>query len=149
MQGYDAQHTPGQLPGAVLLCPGLGTRDQQQGSATKQQGRWQAKLNRQVQGQVVRIVQNIAKTCARVERDEVRIIKFAPAPAEPRLQTDQVQHIAPHDQAALAHQLGVLQPRQNPVFTEAQAGQQGQQTGRTQVRQGGSHKQLAHLRACR
>ena len=52
-----------------------------QPAATDQHGRRHAQFHGQVQRQVVRVVQDVAEARARIQRHEVRVIEFAPAPA--------------------------------------------------------------------
>ena len=61
-----------------------------------------AQFHRQVQRQIVGVVQNVAKPRAVVERDVVRVVQFAPAPAQPRLLRYQVKHVGPECAAAAA-----------------------------------------------
>ncbi|OIQ67649.1 hypothetical protein GALL_507710 [mine drainage metagenome] len=107
MQQDDSQHAPGQLAHRVALAPGLGAPDQPCAAGAHQQRDRQAKLNGQVQGQVMCVVQNVAKPDPGVQRDEVCVDQLAPAPAQPGLLPDQVQHIAPQGQPAAADRSAV------------------------------------------
>ena len=106
MQPDQRQHRPGQLARGLRLAPGRGAHQPHQQRRTGQQRQRQAVLYGQVQRQVVRVVQNIAKArpgqCVGVERHEVRKIELARAPAPQRLLGDQVEHIAPQVHAAKA-----------------------------------------------
>ena len=115
MQQNHAKHTPRHVANRVSFTPGFLPPNPQHKTATDQQRNRNAQLNRQMQGQVVGIVENLAKARTVVQVHVVRVIKFAPAPAQPRFLRDQLQHIAPQRQAAAAHRVPLPQTRKRAV----------------------------------
>ena len=115
VQPHHSDHAPGQLAHGVGLAPGARPHQPRQHAAAQQQRGGQAQLHRQVQGQVVGVVQQHAKTFFGEQRDVVRVAQLPPPPARPGLERDEVQHVRPQHPACAAGARGVGEPVEQPI----------------------------------
>ena len=100
MKPHHGQHSPCQLAQGVGLAPRAGAPGGPQGGTRQEQGHRKSQFHGQLQGQVVGVVQDVAKAWTGVEFAVVRVVQPAPSPAHPRRLADQFQHIRPQRQAA-------------------------------------------------
>ena len=89
------QHAPHQLAKRLSFGPGAVAPYPPQENGTYQNGDRYAQFDGQVQRQIVCVVEQAAKPHAGIIGHVMRIIQFAPSPAQPGFLVDQPQNIAP------------------------------------------------------
>ena len=150
MHADQRENAPCQLARAIGFAPWLEAPDSPQHEQAERDRHRQTQLDGQMQRQVVRVVEQHAKTLAGEQGAVVRVIELAPAPAGPRLLLDQIGHVGPQRDAARAAVRGVGHAHEQAVHlhagpTQQQLGQQprgqqiGQQTGHTQNQPESAH----------
>jgi hypothetical protein len=102
VQRQHRQHRPGQLPQRIGLTPRSGTPGCPQGGTAQDQRHRSTQFHRQVQRQVMGVVQDVAEPHTLVQVHVMGVVQPAPAPAEPRLLPDQFEHVRPQGGAARA-----------------------------------------------
>ncbi|MNK66666.1 hypothetical protein D3C87_859890 [compost metagenome] len=109
MHEDDAEQAPRHQPQGIALAPRLRRTHHPQKAAADEQRRRNAQLDREVQRQVVGVVEDHGETRAVVQRGEVREAEFAPAPAGEGALSDQGESVLPEDDAAVGSDGGGLQ----------------------------------------
>ena len=103
MNSQHHQHAPGQQALNIQLLPRSATQHPSRYGQDRQGRKGNAQLQRQMQRQIVRVVQHVAKPFARIARHEMRKISLCPAPTQPRMLRNHVQSVRPQHMAAGAH----------------------------------------------